>query len=105
MIASMAAFNVMLGRYKIVPKEIKDLVLGKYGRTPAPIDAEIQQLIIGDQQPISHRPADDILPQLETLKQELPERGYPAAPIEDVLSYALFPEVALDYFALRILNN
>jgi len=49
MIASMAAFNVMLGRYKIVPKEIKDLVLGKYGRTPAPIDAEIQQLIIGDQ--------------------------------------------------------
>ena len=95
---SMAAFNVMLGRYKVVPREIKDIVRGKYGRTPAPIDPEFRQLIVGDEPIITHRPADDIAPQLEKLRQGLAEQGYPNASMEDVLSYALFPEVALEFF-------
>lgn len=101
MVGSMAAFNVMAGRYKIVPKEIRDMVLGKYGCTPAPIAPEIREIIIGSEQPISHRPADDILPQMEKLSRELAEKGYPEPDTEDVLSYALFPEVALSYFAGR----
>lgn len=95
---SMAAFNVMLGRYKVVPREIKDIVRGKYGRTPAPIDPEFRQLIVGDEPIITHRPADDIAPQLDNLRKELAEQGYPNASMEDVLSYALFPEVALQFF-------
>lgn len=101
MVGSMAALNVMLGRYKMVPKEIKDLVRGKYGRTPAPTNPEIQKLIIGDDAVIDHRPADDIAPQMELLKAQLAEKGYLNASVEDVLSYALFPEVALQYFATR----
>jgi oxaloacetate decarboxylase alpha subunit len=101
MIGSMAAFNVMLGRYKVVPREIKDLVRGKYGRTPAPIDPEFRKMIIGDEKVIDYRPADDIPPQMENLKKELAEKGYPNASVEDVLSYALFPEVALDFFAVN----
>jgi len=79
MIGSMAAFNVMLGRYKVVPKEIRGLVKGEYGRTPAPTDPEVKKLIIGDESVISHRPADDIAPQLESLKTQLAEKGYPNA--------------------------
>ncbi|MHC1719077.1 MAG: pyruvate carboxylase subunit B [Acidaminococcaceae bacterium] len=97
-VGSMAVLNVTLGRYKIVPTQVKDLVRGKYGRTPAPIDPEIQELIIGSEKPIDHRPADDILPQLEAIKSELSKAGFPGLPIEDVLSYALFPDVALTYF-------
>ena len=94
----MAVLNVTLGRYKMVPTQVKDLVRGKYGRTPAPIDPEIQQLIIGSETPIDHRPADDIPPQLEGIKEELSKAGFSGLPIEDVLSYALFPDVALAYF-------
>ncbi|MDF2569196.1 MAG: Methylmalonyl-CoA carboxyltransferase subunit [Sporomusa sp.] len=96
---SMAAFNVMLGRYKVIPREIKDIVRGKYGRTPAPIDPEFRKMVVGDEPVITHRPADDIAPQMESLRQELAEKGYPQASTEDVLSYALFPEVALDFFS------
>lgn len=99
MIGSMAAFNVMLGRYAVVPKEIKGLVRGEYGRTPGPTDPEVKKLIIGDENVIDHRPADDILPQMESLKAQLAEKGYPNASVEDVLSYAVFPEVALQFFA------
>ncbi len=97
-IGSMSVLNVTLGRYKMVPTQVKDLVRGKYGRTPAPIDPEIQQLIIGSETPIDHRPADDIPPQLEGIKEELSKAGFSGLPIEDVLSYALFPDVALAYF-------
>jgi len=98
-VGTMAAFNVMLGRYKVVPREVKDLVRGKYGRTPAPIDPEFRKMIIGDEPVIDYRPADDIEPQMEKLRQELAEKGFPDASTEDVLSYALFPEVALKFFA------
>ena len=97
-VGSMAAFNVMLGRYKVVPREIKDLARGKYGRTPAPIDPEFLHSLIGDDELITHRPADDIKPQMTALRQELAEKGYPNASTEDVLSYAVFPDVALKFF-------
>ena len=97
-VGSMAAFNVMLGRYKVVPREVKDLARGKYGRTPAPIDPEILKVIVGDEPIINHRPADDIPPQMAKFRQELAEKGYPNASTEDVLSYAVFPEVALNFF-------
>lgn len=98
-VGSMAAFNVMMGeRYKMVPREVKDLVRGKYGRTPAPISDEIRKKIIGDDPVIDYRPADDIAPQMESLKAELAAKGFPGASIEDVLSYAVFPDVALAYF-------
>ncbi|MBU2699334.1 oxaloacetate decarboxylase alpha subunit [Sporomusaceae bacterium BoRhaA] len=97
-VGSMAAFNVMLGRYKIVPEEIKDIVRGKYGRTPVEIDPEFRKMIIGDESIITYRPADDIEPQLGKFRQELAQAGYPNANMEDVLSYALFPEVALTFF-------
>lgn len=99
-VGSMATFNVMLGeRYKIVPREVKDLARGKYGRTPVPVAEDIREKIIGDEPIIDYRPADDIPPQVDKLKAELAEKGYPNASIEDVLSYALFPEVALNFFA------
>ncbi len=98
-VGSMAAFNVMVGeRYKIVPREVKDIVRGKYGRTPGPIDPELMKLILGDEPRIEHRPADDIPPQLDSLKKELAEKGFPNASMEDVLSYAVFPDVALAFF-------
>lgn len=97
-VGSMSAFNVMLGRYKVVPREVKDLARGKYGRTPAPIDPEFLKMLIGDEELITHRPADDIKPQMAALRQELADKGYPNASTEDVLSYAVFPEVALKFF-------
>ena len=98
-VGSTAAFNVMLGRYAVIPKEVKDLARGKYGRTPAPITEEFRKLIVGDDPMITHRPADDLPPQMASLAQELAAKGYPGATVEDVLSYALFPEVALQFFA------
>ncbi len=98
-VGSMAAFNVMMGKYKNVPREVKDLARGKYGRTPAPISDEVRKIIeAAGEEFITHRPADDIPPQLEGLKQSLAEKGYPNASIEDVLSYAVFPDVALKFF-------
>jgi len=98
-VGSMATLNVMLGRYKMIPKEVKDIVRGKYGRTPGPISEELKKMCLKPgEQPIDHRPADDIAPQMEAMTKALAENGYPNASVEDVLSYALFPEVALAFF-------
>lgn len=97
-VGSMAALNVAFGRYKMIPKEVKNLILGKYGRTPGPVDPDLQKKAIGIHPIIDHRPADDIPPQLEGFKAELTAKGYPNASIEDLLSYASFPEVALAFF-------
>jgi oxaloacetate decarboxylase alpha subunit len=96
---TMATYNVMCGeRYKIVPTEVKDIIRGKYGRTPKEIDPEFRKKVLGTDEHITYRPADDIEPQMESLKKELAEKGYPNATVEDVLSYALFPEVAMAFF-------
>lgn len=97
-IGSTAVFNVMLGRYKVISREVKDLARGRYGQTPAPIDPDFLKMIVGEEAVITHRPADDIAPQLGVLRGELTAAGYPQASTEDLLSYALFPDVALQFF-------
>ena len=98
-VGTMAVLNVAVGRYKMIPREVKDLVAGKYGRTPAPIDPEIKRLVIGDAEPVTCRPADLIEPQLEKFRACLAEDGYPNASTEDLLSYISFPEVAKAFFS------
>ncbi|WP_293695056.1 pyruvate carboxylase subunit B [uncultured Phascolarctobacterium sp.] len=98
-VGTMAVLNVAVGRYKMIPREVKDLVAGKYGRTPAPIAPEIKRLVIGDAEPVTCRPADLIESQLEKFRARLAEDGYPDASTEDLLSYISFPEVAKAFFS------
>ena len=98
-VGTMAVLNVAVGRYKMIPREVKDLVAGKYGRTPAPIDPEIKRLVIGNAEPVTCRPADLIEPQLEKFRARLAEDGYPNASTKDLLSYISFPEVAKAFFS------
>ena len=98
-VGTMAMMNVMMGdRYKMVPNEVKDLVRGKYGQLPGTISDEIRQTIIGGEQPITCRPADLIEPELEGYRQDLASKGYNGITDEDVLTYAMFPEVAINFF-------
>ncbi len=91
--------NVISGeRYKTVTKEFKGLVKGEYGKTPVPISDEIRKKIIGDEKPITCRPADNIKPELEKLKGEIAQY---IEQDEDVLSYALFGQVAVNFFEKR----
>lgn len=99
-VGTQAVFNVITGeRYKMVTNEFKDLVRGKYGKTPAPIDKEFIKRIIGDEEPITCRPADLLPPELEKLRTELPEKYNEQE--EDVLTYAQFPKVAPKFFEQR----
>jgi oxaloacetate decarboxylase alpha subunit len=98
-LGTQAVLNVLTGkRYGVVPKEVKDYVRGMYGRPPAPINPEVQKMTIGDEQPITHRPADDLEPMLDQARKEI-MRYYQQE--EDVLSYVLFPEVAMEFFKKR----
>lgn len=93
-VGTQAVFNVLLGkRYGKVSQEVKDYCLGLYGRPPAPIDKDILKLVIGNEQPISVRPADLLAPALDKLRQEADEIGLSDAD-EDVMTYALFPNIA-----------
>ena len=94
-----AVLNVISGkRYSIVPKEIKDYVKGLYGKPPAPIDPKIRKKIIGDEQPITTRPADQLEPALDKIPNEV--RLYIETE-EDKITYALFPQIALEFFKKR----
>ena len=98
-VGTQAVFNVITGeRYKMCTNEFKGLVAGKYGTTPVPIDPEFQKKIIGDEKPVTCRPADLLEPELETLRKECAEW---VEQEEDVLSYAQFPKVATDFFKKR----
>jgi oxaloacetate decarboxylase alpha subunit len=98
-VGTQATLNVLLGeRYKMVPEEVKAYVRGFYGRTPAPMDEEIQKLILGDEQPIDCRPADMLEPGYEKAAAEI---GELAQSEEDVLAYALFPQVARPFLERR----
>ncbi|QYE97150.1 oxaloacetate decarboxylase subunit alpha [Paraclostridium sordellii] len=92
MVGTQALFNILTGeRYKLVPKEIKDYVKGQYGKAPAPIDEEVKKKIIGDEEVVTVRPADLLEPEFEKIKLEA---GVLAKCDEDVITYALFPQVA-----------
>ena len=98
-VGTQAVFNVIMGeRYKMVTKEFKGVVRGEYGKTAVPIDPEFTKKIIGDEQPITYRPADDLKPELEQLRSEIAQY---IEQDEDVLSYALFEQVALKFFEYR----
>ena len=102
-VGSQAALNVMTGkRYSIVAMETKNYVMGLYGEPPGPISDEIKKKILGKKEPITCRPADLLKPGLEQARKDL---GSLAASEEDVLSYALFPEIAKDYFLWRESNG
>lgn len=99
MVGTQATLNVLLGeRYKMVPNEIKDYLRGEYGRAPAPIDEDFRKQIIGEAEVLDGRPADFLAPGLDRCKEEL---GDLAKTEEDVLSYALFPEVAKPFLVKK----
>ncbi|RJQ32942.1 MAG: acetyl-CoA carboxylase biotin carboxyl carrier protein [Peptococcaceae bacterium] len=100
-VGSQAVLNVLYGeRYKLVPGEVKNYVRGYYGCSPAPINDEITKKILGDCAPVLCRPADLLEPQMERMKAEIKNL---AACEEDVISHALFPQVARKFFESR--NN
>ncbi|NYT20062.1 MAG: sodium-extruding oxaloacetate decarboxylase subunit alpha [Methanosarcinales archaeon] len=93
-VGTQAVLNVLMGeRYKVIPKEVKDYVRGLYGRSPAPISSEMIAKIIGDEEPITCRPADLLKPEYETLKKEAEEQGL-VKKEEDILTYILYPAIA-----------
>ena len=98
-VGTQAVLNVTMGeRYKMVSKEFKGIVRGEYGKTPAPIDPEFVAKIIPGETPITGRPADALKPELDTLRAKISE-FYEQD--EDVLTYALFEQVALKFFEKR----
>ena len=98
-VGTQAVFNVIMGeRYKMVTKEFKDLVAGKYGATPCKIDPEFQKKIVGDDEIITCRPADLLNDTIEQFKSEISEYYEQE---EDVLSYAQFGQVAVKFFKKR----
>ncbi len=95
-----AVMNVLSGgRYKLVPKEVKDYVKGLYGRPPASIAEDLMRRILGDEKPVKGRPADLLEPMMPRVRKELSRDLVKSE--EDYLSYALFPEVALKFFQWR----
>ena len=98
-VGTQAVLNVLAGeRYKMVSKESKGIVRGEYGQTPVPISEEIVKKIIGDEERITCRPADLLKPELDKLEKEMAQYKEQD---EDVLSYALFPQVATEFFKYR----
>ena len=100
-VGTQAVMNVISGeRYKMVPKESKALLRGEYGKLPAEVNEEVRKKAIGDDEVITCRPADLLEPELEKYAAEMKEKGIGKS-YEDVLSYALFPQVAEKFFAVR----
>ncbi len=99
MVGTQAVMNVITGeRYKLSPKEVKDYLLGNYGKAPAEINPEVRAKIVGDAVCITHRPADDIAPEFEAMKEKY------ASIVkcdEDVLTCALFENVAVKFLEKR----
>lgn len=100
-VGTQAVLNVLQGeRYKMITKESKKVLAGEFGRTVKPFNKEVQKKAIGDTEPITCRPADLIEPQLEGFKKSPVVQKYKQQD-EDVLSYALFPAVAEEFFKYR----
>ncbi|MDR3331313.1 MAG: pyruvate carboxylase subunit B [Synergistaceae bacterium] len=102
-VGTQAAMNVMVGeRWKVIPKEVRQYFLGYYGRTPAPVDPEIQAKAIEGAEPITCRPGEKIPEELEKLRAEA---GEWATQVEDVLSYAMFPQVAIEFLKRKYVRE
>ncbi len=98
-VGSQAVLNVISGeRYKMFPKESKGLLRGEYGALPAPVNEEVRKKAIGDEEVITCRPADLLEPEMEKYREEIKDHMEKE---EDVLSYALFPQVAMKFFEAR----
>lgn len=98
-VGTQAVLNVVMGeRYKMVTKETKGVLAGEYGQTVKPFDKEVQKKCIGDKEPITCRPADLLPDELGSLEQEVARYKEQD---EDILTYALFPQVATDFFKYR----
>ncbi len=98
-VGTQATLNVLAGeRYKVITTETKNYLKGLYGKTPAPIDSEIQKKAIGDEEPITERPADLLAPELLVAGEAI--KGI-TTNIDDILTYTLFPNVAKEFFAKR----
>ena len=98
-VGTQAVLNVVMGeRYKMITKESRALLRGEYGQTVKPFNKEVQKKAIGDEKPITCRPADLIPPELDKLAAEMAQYRQQD---EDVLSYALFPQVATEFFKYR----
>jgi len=101
-VGSQAALNVMTGkRYSVVAMETRNYVMGLYGEAPGPVSDEMKKMILGKKEPITCRPADLLKPGLDQARMDA---GSLATSEEDVLSYALFPEIAKEYFLHRELS-
>jgi oxaloacetate decarboxylase alpha subunit len=104
-IGTQAVINVLQGeRYKVLTEHTKNYVLGKYGKAPGKVREDIIERVVKEtgQQPITHRPADDIEPEFEKDKKELKEKlGREPKSDEDVVTFALFPEVGLEFINIR----
>ena len=98
-VGTQAVMNVLMGeRYKVATDQTKDLLAGEYGKTIKPFNPEVQKKIIGDREVITCRPADKLEPGLKKFEEDVKQWKQQD---EDVLSYALFPQVATDYFKYR----
>ncbi|HHH4923005.1 TPA: pyruvate carboxylase subunit B [Streptococcus pyogenes] len=99
MVGTQAAMNVILGKpYQMVSKEIKQYLAGEYGKTPAPVNEDLQKSQIGSTTLTTNRPADQLNPEFEVLKAEIADL---AQTDEDVLTYALFPSVAKTFLTTK----
>ena len=100
-VGTQAVMNVITGeRYKMVTKETKDLFAGKYGKLPLPVNEEVAKKVLGNAERITCRPADLLKPEYEEIKKKVIELGYYEKE-EDVLSYAVFEQVAENFFKWR----
>ncbi len=98
-VGTQAVLNVLTGeRYKLVPGEVRDYIAGKYGRPPAPVDREIMNKVLGDREPITSRPADLLEPKMDKIRKEAKDL---AKSEEDLISYALFPQVARRFLDMK----
>jgi pyruvate carboxylase subunit B len=96
-VGTQAVLNVLMGeRYKVIPKEVKEYVRGMYGKSPAPIDKAFIVKVLGDEKPITCRPADLLEPELDRMAEEARAQGL-IRKEEDILTYTLYPQVAAKF--------
>jgi len=97
-VGTQAVLNVLMGRYKVISKESRGLIEGNYGKLPGPLDPELLKKVCGDNERVTVRPADLLEPEWEQLKEDVKEK---ATKDEDVIIFALFPQVAEKYLEKR----